>query len=134
VFTTQSRPWNPGAQAHLYEPSVFWQVAPFRQGAVNAHSSTSSLHSRPFQPIEHSHAKSRKLLDGEHLAPLRHLFGVHGSSRLWHSVPVNGNWHTHLYAFTRSMHEPPFLHGLMAQSSTFTSQLCPEYPGLHWHV
>lgn len=54
-----------------------------------------------------------------------HLFGVHGSNFSRQSRPVCGNSHTHLYAFTRSMQEPPFLQGFMAQSSTFVSQFAP---------
>lgn len=54
-----------------------------------------------------------------------HLFGVHGSNFSRQSRPVCGNSHTHLYAFTRSIQEPPFLQGFMAQSSTFVSQFAP---------
>ena len=54
-----------------------------------------------------------------------HLFGVHGSNFSIQSRPVCGNSHTHLYAFTRSIQEPPFLQGFMAQSSTFVSQFAP---------
>jgi hypothetical protein len=49
-------------------------------------------------------------------------------------APVKGGSQMHLNPLMLSMQLPPFLQGLLRQSSIFSSQLIPVNPGGHVHL
>lgn len=68
-----------------------------------------------------------------HLALFLHLLGEQGSNSVSHLGPVKGTSQTHWYESTKSIQDPPFRQGLLAQSSILVSQFCPLYPGKQEH-
>jgi hypothetical protein len=49
-------------------------------------------------------------------------------------LPLYPAAHVHTYAAVRSLHVPPFWHGMDAQSSTFIEQVSPAQPAEQLHA
>jgi hypothetical protein len=130
----QSTPVKSAGQRHEYTPTPRTHVAPLRQGD-DAHRSVDVSHREPVNPRAQVHTNPETSMLATHEPPNRQGELIHSlGSRVWHCEPVQPEAQTHTKADIVDRHDPPFLHGLLAQKSTMLSHMTPVRPLGQAHV